>query len=482
MSHGSSGFASLVRLPWVVMLGLSLCCGGNGYAQVRDSTSLSLDQFLDLVRAWHPMARQADLQLKLGEARLLAARGGFDPKLFTTLDQKYFDDKNYFSLLDGGAAAPTWFGLEFKAGLEQHRGLFLNPERNVPPGGLLYAGVSLPLGQGLLIDQRRAALFGARIFRDATEVERRLMLNDLFFDATLAYWEWAFSEYELRIFQDALDLAEERLEYVRGSYLGGARAAIDTLEALLQVQMLTQEREAALLENAQSRLALSNFLWTPDLQAFLLPAAVIAPDTLVTGGYLAPPPEMLATWLERVPVDHPDMQRYTLKLAELEVDRRLRADRLKPRLDLRYNFLTEYAGDNDLARFSPANYKWGLDFQFPLFLRKERGDLQMARIKLQDTGLERDRKLPEIRNKIRAYAMEQENLAGQIGLLSTATRNYRRLLDAERQRLENGESSLFLINQRQVQLIGAERKLLKTKLGYRKAQLALRWALGQAMD
>lgn len=475
--------SALARIRWIFLVAWCLSgLSGTTFGQTGDEPTLSLDQFLDLVRAWHPMARQADLRLKLGEARLLAARGGFDPKLFTVLDQKYFDDKNYYSQLDGGASLPTWFGLEFKAGLEQNRGAFLNPEGNVPPGGLMYAGVSLPLGQGLFIDQRRAALFSARIFRDATEVERRLLLNDLFFEATLAYWAWAFSEYELRIFQDALTLAEDRLVFVRGSYLGGSRAAIDTLEALLQVQMLTQEREAARLTNAQARLTLSNFLWTPDLQAYLLPANVNAPDTLTTEGYLAPAPATLATWLDRVPSDHPDMQRYDLKIAELDVDRRLRADRLKPRVDLRYNFLTEYIGENELARLSPSNYKWGLEFQFPLFLRKERGDLQMARIKLQDTGLERDRKLPEIRNKIRAYALEQENLATQIGLLSSAALNYRRLLDAERQRLENGESSLFLINQRQFQLIGAEQKLLKSKFGYHKAEVALRWALGQAMD
>ena len=102
----------------------------------------------------------------------------------------------------------------------------------------------------------------------------------------------------------------------------------------------------------------------------------------------------------------------------------------------------------------------------------------MARIKIEEARLGRDQKILELRNKVRAYAMEQTNLAGQVDLLQETVTNYRRMLNAEQTRFENGESSLFLVNSRQLKLIDAELKLLQTRVKFQKTGFALRWALG----
>ena len=46
-----------------------------------DSLLMAYGDFLDQVLRNHPIAVQADLQTEIGEANLLAAKGGFDPKL-----------------------------------------------------------------------------------------------------------------------------------------------------------------------------------------------------------------------------------------------------------------------------------------------------------------------------------------------------------------------------------------------------------------
>ena len=164
--------------------GLLLLMQGLVAQDKPEPSVLTPDDLIRLVLTRHPVARQADLQIRRGAATRLAARGGFDPKLYADLDQKYFDDKSYFSHLEGGMKVPAWFGAEVKAGFEQYSGSYLNPERTVPAGGLVAAGVNLSLGQGLWIDQRRATLFTARLYQQATVVERQLILNDLLFDAT----------------------------------------------------------------------------------------------------------------------------------------------------------------------------------------------------------------------------------------------------------------------------------------------------------
>ena len=51
---------------------------------------------------------------------------------------------------------PLWYGADVKAGFERGTGAFVNPESYTAPAGLSYVGVSVPLAQDLLLDERRA--------------------------------------------------------------------------------------------------------------------------------------------------------------------------------------------------------------------------------------------------------------------------------------------------------------------------------------
>jgi hypothetical protein len=91
------------------------------------------------------VAKQAQLQLEKGEANVLKARGGFDPRINSDLDQKYYKGSQYYSLFNSGLKIPTWYGIEFGAGFEQNQGSNLNPENILPQSGLAYAGMSVVL-------------------------------------------------------------------------------------------------------------------------------------------------------------------------------------------------------------------------------------------------------------------------------------------------------------------------------------------------
>lgn len=477
-SHAIFRGGMIKTIAFLLVLSLS----GGLQAQPDSLREFPLEAFMQMVRDNHPVAAQADLQLQRGEANLRSARGGFDPRLYTYLDQKNYDGTAYYSQLDGGVKWPSWFGVELKAGYDQQTGTYLNPENTTPPGGLLVAGLQVPVGQGLLIDQRRAALFAARIYVRATEAERRWMLNDLLFHAAATYWEWVFAENRLTILNEGRALAADRLDFVRESFTLGSRAAIDTLEAFLQVQTLDQELQAARVANQSAKLALNTYMWSADRKPLALNDEAVAPRLSTDLQAETMSPDSVLIWLGRLPIDHPDIQRYDLKLAGLEVDRRLKADKLKPKLNLQYNVLTEPVGSEIISQVSASNYKWGLEFEFPLFLRKERGDLQMTRIKMEETLLDRDQKLLEWQNKVRTYLFEIENLKDQMALMSETVTNYQRMLFAERIRFENGESSLFLVNSRQMKLIDSELKQVELRAKFQKMNVALRWALGRAWD
>ena len=71
---------------------------------VQDDNNLVLteEQYLQLVKTQHPVFRQAFLLRTRAEAEQLKARGAFDPKLFGDVEQKSYDQKNYFTLGEGG--------------------------------------------------------------------------------------------------------------------------------------------------------------------------------------------------------------------------------------------------------------------------------------------------------------------------------------------------------------------------------------------
>ncbi len=434
----------------------------------------SQDAFLQQVRNNHPFAKQATLLDAEAEATLLAARGGFDPKVYGDWERKSFDGKNYFNIAEGGVKLPTWYGIEGKLGYNYSSGINLNPENKLPADGQAVLGLSLPLLQGLVIDERRAGLYQARIFQRANVAEQRQILNDLLYDAAKAYWDWSLADAWVQTYREAVRNAEVRLDGIRGSWEQGDRPAIDTLEALIQVQDRRLELNAAQLHFRNAMLMLQNFNWEN--------GQAVAVDSTLRPVPLAE--ALLADVIALAPTDtlaaqHPAVQGYRFKLESLDVERRLKREALKPRLDVSYNLLGDgFDLSPDNGDFFLQNYKWGVQAGFPLFFRKERGGLQLAELKIMDTEFQLTQKRQEISNKINAYQNELANLRQQIQLANEMRDNYALLLAGENEKFTLGESSLFLVNSRENKLIEAQLKLAKLQAEARKAEAGLRWAAG----
>jgi len=445
--------------------------------------TLRLGEFFELLRAGHPIARQADLLPREARAQIRMARGAFDPKLFGDVNQKVFKGDNYYRHLDGGLKIMTLPGVEIKAGYENYNGINLNPELTVPGDGLMYAGVAVPLGQGLLIDSRRAALQQAKIFQRSIEAEQLKMLNKLYYDAAKAYWEWSLAASLLRIQTEATQIAQRRFDAIKESFAYGDKPGVDTLEAFTQVLSRQQNLLEAELAYRQAKLGLSTFLWNEEGQPLEVTDQVVPVPVQIdrTGTYFLT--DSAQIWLNQLSDIHPELQLLRFKLQELEVERRFKADKLKPQIYANYNLLNEpVLSGSDIGTLSPAifsnNYKWGLTVNFPLFLRKERGNLELTRLKIQDTQYKQELKAVELTNKVRSYLQEVEALADQVDNARSAVRSYAGLLEAEIFKFEAGQSSLFLINSRETKLIEARIKLQELQMKLRKAVASLSWSAG----
>ncbi|NNC83195.1 MAG: TolC family protein [Flavobacteriales bacterium] len=442
----------------------------------QEINRLSYEDFMDIVLRHHPLAMQARLEPQEAEATLRLARGGFDPLVSASLQQKYFDDTEYYRLIDAGLKVPTWYGLELSGGYEQNQGQYLNPEANTPENGLVHAGIGVALGQGLLIDKRRAQLRKAELYLDLNQVEQTLMLNDLLLEAGMSYWIWFERTLDLRVFEEALDAAQVRFDAVKESARLGAVPSIDTLEAGIQVQARLLSVQQARLDLLNARAQVSGFLWASGLVPLELDVNTLPQElgeTLVDA-----PPADLRLRLGELLAQHPMLRGYGYKLEALEIDRRWMAEQLKPRLDLKYNVLTERVGNTETETFNTENYTWGFDFEFPLFIREARGRLRLAELDIQGTDLDRADRQQMLQVKARQSINSWETTLEQFRLYSRTVQDYAGLLAGERQLFESGESSLFLVNRRELGYISAQIKRNEILTKNRMASLKTEYQLG----
>jgi outer membrane protein TolC len=57
---------------------------------------LTLDAYLGYVKQFHPLVKQANLEVSQAQAGIIAARGGFDPKIEVDYENKQFKNSEYF--------------------------------------------------------------------------------------------------------------------------------------------------------------------------------------------------------------------------------------------------------------------------------------------------------------------------------------------------------------------------------------------------
>ena len=429
-----------------------LLLGSLAWGQNQNLKELNYNEFLGYVKKYHPLVKSAQLEINMAQANLMMARGGFDPKIEADFDQKQFMGKEYYSVFNSSFKIPTWYGIEVKAGFDNSEGIFVNPENSLPNQGLTSLGITVPVGQGLFINQRMADLRKAKIQIRLSQAERKLQAIEVLYNASLAYFNWKRNHSEVQLYSNYLDNASVRYKGILTLIKNGDKPAIDSVEAGIVVKTRRWNLEESKLKLAKSKLDLSNYLWLDnnvplELQDDVLPEnklELTISETLKINKLIT----------DTISIEnHPKINSLENKLAILEVDRKLKANSLLPKMDVGYHYLSEPNYWND-TNFN--NYKIGVNFKFPLFLRKERGSLQLAKFKIQDTKLTLDLERIQLKNKITAQQTEIKSIEKQLQLISSLVLGNGQMLQSEERLFSLGESSIFLINARENNLVSIQ--------------------------
>lgn len=439
--------------------------------QQSDTTYLSYIDFYSLLVKNHPVVKMANLEIDYAQAELLMARGGFDPKLESVFDRKSIGGEDYYNHWISQLKVPIWAGIDFKVEREQNTGDRLNPELS---NLQTFTGFSIPIGKGLLMENRRSTLQQAKLYQGISVAEQRKMINKIVFAGAKEYWNWYLNYQIFKLQKEAYELAKDRFTLVKSQAEVGEKATIDSVEAKITLQTREVDVQNAMVDFRNAGLLLSNYLWSNSDGPLEIPENFIPPSI---PSYLLDE-NKLAIYLEQARNNHPEITKLNFKYEQFKVQEKLAKEAFKPQLDVSFGYLdTPKYTFGDYA-ITNSNHKLGVDFSIPLFMRKERGKLQQVKIKQISNELERRQISREILNDVNISYNEAKNLERVIRIQQSASANQLQLLNAEKSKFSIGESSLFLINSRENKLLDIRIKLEELKSKYEKAVASLIYAAG----
>jgi outer membrane protein TolC len=443
-----------------------------------NAQTLSENELIQIVKKYHPIALQAKNLIEQAKTDITEARGAFDPILQTNTTRKELSENTYYNYQNIGLNIPSWYGIELNAGIENVAGNHVDPQKTMNSSS--YLGVSFSVIKNLVIDKRRAALEQSKILVSQSEAEQTIALNNILYEATNQYWQWVQAYREWMIINDVIEINKNRINYTKQVIDIGERPAIDSIEAITQLQYYLSLQNELYMQMQNAFIQLSSYTWKENGVAYNLPENIIPSTPSFNMNQVENELPVREELIQEVINTHPELAIYQSKFKFLEIDKRLKFQELLPDIKIKYNQLGKNYFLNETIAQIPLekNYQYALSFAMPLRLSQARANFAQAKLKIEYTKFQQNNKQRFLENKIREQFNILTQLKNQISIQQNLYENLNILLKGEQARFENGESSLFLINSREQKKMETLLKLNATIAKFYKQKTALRWASG----
>lgn len=407
-----------------------------GQSQIQE---LEADQFLLWVDQNHPILKTVRNKLPIAQAELLKVRGAFDPLIVGQYADKEFQATTYYELPSVQLELPTAGPMDFQMNWNSTSGVYTNPQNQLPEEGLFEIGGMINLGNGLLTNERRTALAIAKVSIDLTEAEAALYRNKLLAKAMNDYWKWYEAHANLKAYEKAVKAAADIYTYTLDAFGSGAVAAIDTLDALALLNTWQSDYFQAKTKAISAMFNASNWLWSANGEPLIL----------------KPNCNPLGT-IQEIEVhlvlkeEHPLLLYNAQKEEQFRLKRNLAREYLKPKLAVGGSLLLpgNFSEVPVLEEITFNNRTVKAKVEIPLLLRSGLGFSRSQNLQLQNFQLERMEIENSWNNALNASAAGIVQLEKALNASLKNQENLRLLLEAEKRKLEFGDSELIKVNLR----------------------------------
>lgn len=486
----------------------------------RDATPLTLNEAIRLALQNNNDIQASRIDVEKAEHNLTASRGAYDPLMFS---ETYFErsstavtsflggttsslhQKDFTSQVGLSGLAPKWGG-SYKFDLSSTRLSSNNFFNALDPAisTRLTFSYTQPLMRGLRTDDSRRRIEIAKKNLTLTDVQFRQRATDVITRVEQAYWELVQALKNLQVQSEAVKQTRAQVETNQRQVTQGVLAPIDVVEAEAQVKLYEQNVYAAQEEVTRAENALKT-LMLRDRNAELWSRALLP----VTPVSLEVPrmnlPEAIATAL---------VNRY--ELAELrtstdinEIEKRFYRDQTKPQVDLTVSYSSNgVAGtltDNENPLFPgtspPADLQGGygralsnllgqdnptvrVGVRISLPLKNRTAQANLGQSLAEGRRLETVRAQAEqlieadVRNAMQRVRSVEARMTAAMAQRVAAEQQY----ISEQRKFQAGMSTVFLVLQRQTDLVTARGRELETQTDLNKALADFQRATGNTFN
>lgn len=408
-------------------------------------SALTLSDVIASVYRAYPTIEAVRLQRQVADGDLLTSFGEFDTKILAdTMNEPTGFYENYRHGI--GLARNTWWGGYLATGYRIGRGDFQPwyKERETLDGGEFKLAYIQPLLQGRDIDPRRVAVFQNRIAQQAVEPQLQVEILQTSFAAATVYWDWLAAGRNLRVQQQLLALARQRVEQIRELIKAQRRAKVDELfNDVLIAQRVTKVIEAEQkLQQATFKLA----LYLRDEQGLPLVA-----DTAWLPSSFPPLSDTkdldVQQQIDEALDRRPELVELRLQSEHVQWDRRWAQNQTRGRLDF-VSELSQDVGPTTSKNLDKQQFEgeFGLTYEYPWQLRKARGKLRSTAAKLQQidqkSRLTMDKISLEVQSSIVALQRSQEVIEQLVKVVETQTQ----VLELQEIQFSTGRIDLIELN------------------------------------
>lgn len=484
---------TLRSLALSLMVGLS--CSGLGYSEKLTpdpqtasqekvqaaavetaAQTLTLNGLLEQAKANHPKLRAVQLLTQMADSKVTEKEGAFDPSLIAGSDFLRYNSPTApgkAKMADDhmvGVQMQDLSGWKLTSGYRRNQGDVKSPDNLTGQGGELFVEFKMPLLRGLGVNEKQNALEQAKLGRKFASALVNVTRLEVLSSASLAYWDWCAACTENALLRRNLELAAERQQQVAARVKSGDLPRIDEVEAQQEVQRRKEALTKSERNVQKTAFKLSLYFWNSEGKQTQLPSAEQAVFTLPTdfawkklgleGRKLASASSPNDAQVAEAEVQsmqlRPELSQLTVQRESVELDRQLAENDRLPILDL-----TVGPGYDTGFKSVGLTYKVGLQLTVPLANRGPDGRLQAARLKFDklelDQVLEVQRILTEVRDSASQVSLAEKRLQPALESLRLA----QQLEEAERLKFQMGDSTLFLVNQRERATLSEAQKIVE---------------------
>jgi len=481
--------------------------------------------------------------VRLGEFDLRAAQGIFDPSLVTSLAYEHRNTPVSSSLAGGNASGGLittglvgsatlaqrlpWNGASIQGVLDNNRATTESTFNSLNPQftNNLNVTITQPLLRNRTIDAGRRQIKLAKKRLDISDSQFRQRAVEIITQVQRAYWDLVFARRDYEIKRESLEIGNTQLEHNQRLVEAGTLAPADVISTRVEVERRADDMEAATEAIQRAENALKNLMLQPSNSDLWV--SVLEPIEQPQTGLDATMP--LGDALRLAFKNRPEMEQFRLRGELNEEDTKFFRDQTKPQLDLfatygttglagtvrdtpnsfgllftRLNDLSQRAGLPPIPSASGGGipdafvggygqslgnlfknefrtFRVGVNINLPIRNRTAQAQLGRSLAEGRQIDVQRQRTQQTVEVEVRNALQSVETAKRRVEAASNSRANAQLQYESEQRKFDAGQSTTFLVLDRQNALSSAQGRELRALTDYNKAVAELQRAVSTTL-